>query len=45
MDFVKTSEFVDAHFDEKFVKPLSGFIEIPNLSPHYDKEYFTNGLV
>lgn len=45
MDFKKTSEYVDAHFDDHFVKPLSTFIEIPNLSPDYDQEFYTNGLI
>jgi acetylornithine deacetylase/succinyl-diaminopimelate desuccinylase-like protein len=45
MDPAKTNEFIDAEFDGKFVKPLSDFIEIPNLSPAFDQEYFSNGLI
>lgn len=45
MDFAKTNAYVDAHFEEHFVEPLSRFIEIPNLSPDYDQEFYTNGLI
>jgi len=45
MDFAKTSEFVDSEFEGRFVEPLSDFIRIPNLSPHYDQEFLTNGLI
>jgi acetylornithine deacetylase/succinyl-diaminopimelate desuccinylase-like protein len=45
MDFAKTNAYVDAHFEDMFVEPLSRFIEIPNLSPDYDQEFFTNGLI
>ena len=45
MDPDKTMEFVDANFEEHFVKPLSEFIEIPNLSPNFDQEFLENGLI
>lgn len=45
MDAAKTKEFVDEHFDKNFVEPLSDFIRIPNLTPAFDPEYLTNGLV
>lgn len=45
MDKDKTLEYIDANFDKKFVEPLQEFIKIPNLTPAFDPEYFTNGLV
>lgn len=44
MDSTKTEAFVDANFEKNFVEPLSDFIRIPNLTPAFDTEYFTNGL-
>ena len=45
MDKDKTWSFVDKHFEKKFVEPLQEFIKIPNLTPAFDSDYFTNGLV
>jgi len=45
MDVTKTKAFVDQNFEDVFVKVLSGFVEIPNLTPGFDESYFTNGLV
>lgn len=45
MDEAKTQEFVEQHFEKSFVEPLSDYIRIPNLTPAFDPEYLTNGLV
>jgi len=45
MDSTKTNNYVDEHFDAKFLQPLKDFIEIPNLSPFFDEEFHTNGLI
>lgn len=45
MDAAKTKAFVDKNFDDVFVKVLSGFVEIPNLTPGFDEHYFTNGHI
>lgn len=45
MDTSKTHTFVDEKFDAEFVEPLKKFIEIPNLSPFFDQEFHTNGLI
>jgi len=37
--------YIDEHFEKDFVAPLADFIRIPNISPGYDPNYFTNGLV
>jgi acetylornithine deacetylase/succinyl-diaminopimelate desuccinylase-like protein len=44
MDIVKTEAFVEENFEKNFVEPLSDFVRIPNLTPAFDPEYFTNGL-
>ena len=36
---------MDTHFDDLLVSPLSEFIKIPNLSPNFDQEFYTNGLI
>ena len=41
----KTLEFVESQWDNWFVKGLSEFIAIPNLTPMVDSEYLTNGLL
>ena len=42
-------EATDANIDEKwddwYVKGLSDFIRVPNLSPNYDAEFLTNGRI
>ena len=43
MDKEKTQAFVDENYEKLFVEPLMEFVKIDNLSPAYDKEYFTNG--
>ena len=45
MDVKKTNTFLDEHFDKNFVEPLSDYIRIPNLTPAFDSEYMTNGLL
>ena len=45
MESQKTKEIVEAHWDDWFVKGLSDFVRIPNLSPMYDDDYLTNGLL
>lgn len=45
MDANKTIEYVDQHFQENFVDPLSDFVRIPNLTPLFDYEFLTNGLI
>ena len=43
MDKAKTQAYVDENYEKLFVEPLMDFIKIDNLSPAYDKEYYTNG--
>ena len=45
MDSEKTLQYVSENFDEYFIKPLSDFVRIPNLSPLFDTEFHTNGLI
>ena len=45
MDTEKTTQYVSDNFDKYFVEPLSDFVRIPNLSPLFDKEFHTNGLI
>ena len=45
MDADTTKAFLDEKFDSTFVPSLKGFIEIDNLTPAFDTEYFTNGKV
>ena len=41
----KTNENIDAKWDDWYVKGLSDFIRVPNLSPNYDEEFLTNGRI
>lgn len=45
MDSAKTSGYVEENFDKDFLQPLIEFIKIPNLSPFFDQEFFSNGLI
>ena len=45
MDTEKIHTYIDTHFETQFITPLSGFVEIPNLSPNFDSEFFSNGLI
>ena len=40
-----TSEFIHEHWDSWFIKGLSDFISVPNLTPMVDAEYLTNGNI
>ena len=40
-----TMKIVEEHWDSWFVKSLSDFIRVPNLSQMHDSEYLKNGLV
>ncbi len=39
-----TLKFVEENFDSWFVKGLSDFVRIPNLTTMVDDQYLTNGL-
>lgn len=41
----ETLKNIDAKWDDWYVKGLGDFIRIPNLSPAYDSEFYTNGLI
>jgi len=36
---------MDEYFDPWFVKGLSDFVRVPNLTPMVDTEYLTNGKI
>ena len=40
-----TDANIDARWDDWYVKGLSDFIRVPNLSPNYDAEFLTNGKI
>lgn len=40
-----TQKFIEQNFDSWFVKGLSDFVRVPNLTPMVDTEYLNNGLV
>jgi hypothetical protein len=42
-DKQKTLEYIESWWDNWYVKGLSEFIEVPNLSPLFDEEFHTNG--
>lgn len=39
-----TDKYLDDHFDSWFVKGISDFVRVPNLTPMVDPEYLKNGL-
>ena len=41
----KTKDCVDSYWDSWFIKGISDFVRVPNLSPAFDSEYATNGLL
>ena len=41
----ETLKFVESKWDKWYVKGLSDFIRVPNLSPNYDSEFLTNGRI
>ncbi|CAI2368449.1 unnamed protein product [Moneuplotes crassus] len=45
MDTEKTNKFLEENYDSVFVHHLSEYIKIPNLTPAFDPEYMTNGLL
>ena len=40
-----TKENIEKYWDNWYVKGLSDFIRVPNLTPMVDKDYLTNGLI
>ena len=45
---VKTEETlknIETYWDDWYVKGLSDFIRVENLSPNYDAQFLTNGLI
>ena len=45
MDTEKTRKYIDENFDKYFIEPLSDFVKIPNLTPSFDPEFNSNGLI
>lgn len=45
VDKAATDTNIEAKWDDWYVKGLSEFIRVPNLSPNYDAEFLTNGLI
>jgi acetylornithine deacetylase/succinyl-diaminopimelate desuccinylase-like protein len=45
MDKDKTLAFVESKWDDWYVKGLSDFIRVPNLTPMVDPDFRTNGLI
>ena len=45
VDKEATSRNIDERWDEWYVKGLCDFIRVPNLSPEFDAEFLTNGLI
>ena len=40
-----TEANIEAKWEDWYVKGLSDFIRVPNLSPNYDAQFLTNGLI
>ena len=45
MDSEKSKKYIQENFESMFVKPLSDFVKIPNLTPSFDLEFHSNGLI
>ncbi len=45
MDAKKTQAFIDAAWDDSILPTLHDYITIPNVSPVFDKDWATNGLL
>ena len=45
VDKAATDANIEAKWDDWYVKGLSDFIRVPNLSPNYDANFSTNGLI
>ena len=41
----ETLKNINDHWDNWYIKGLEDFIRVPNLSPNYDAEFLTNGLI
>lgn len=41
----QTEAYVESKWDDWYVKGLSDFIRVENLSPNYDAQFLTNGLI
>ena len=40
-----TLKCIEDHWDSWYLKGLSDFIRVPNLTPMVDSEFLTNGLI
>ena len=40
-----TLKFIDEQWEDWYIDGIKAFIRIPNLSPSFDPEYQTNGLI
>ena len=45
VDKAATDANIEAKWEDWYVKGLSDFIRVPNLSPNYDANFLTNGLI
>ena len=45
VDKAATDSNIEEKWDNWYVKGLSDFIKVPNLSPNYDAEFLTNGKI
>ena len=45
MDTKKTLEYMQNKWDTNIIPALQEYIKIPNQSPHFDKDWATNGLM
>merc|ERR1711997_1439042 len=41
----QTEAYIESKWDDWYVKGLSDFIRVENLSPNYDAQFLTNGLI
>ena len=40
-----TDRNIDERWDNWYIKGLEDFIRVPNLSPNFDNDFLTNGLI
>ena len=40
-----TTKFIEENWENWYIKGLSDFIRVPNLTPMVDPEFLTNGLI
>ena len=45
IDKEATERNIDEKWENWYVKGLSDFIRVPNLSPNYDADFLTNGRI